>query len=788
MREIFHLNFDWKYSLGWEASEENSTEDFSLVNIPHTNKILPYSYLNEKDYQFKSNYQKNIYLEKRKSHRTFIKFYGVQAFCIVKLNGTEVGRHFGGYDAFSFDLTPFILEDGEYTLDVLTDSYEDESIPPFGGVVDYLTYGGIYRPVEVCYLPETRLEDVFLYPTYENQWVLNVQCKILNPDSLRLTININIDGKDFSFESKEDTFQKAIKLSEITPWDTENPKLYEVTLSLSASEKIDEMVEKIGFRTCVFKNDGFYLNHKKVKLLGLNRHQSYPYVGYAMPKSMQIQDADILKYTLGCNLVRTSHYPQSQDFIKRCDEIGLLVFTELVGWQHISKIKKWRDLVLDSCENMIMQYRNHPSIILWGVRVNESQDDQELYTKTNAMAHHLDPTRMTGGVRFLEKSQLLEDVYTYNDFSHMGTNHGLKRKKDVTSVMKKPYLVTEHNGHMYPTKSFDDEIHRTNHAIRHANVVSAMMADNEISGAIGWCMSDYNTHKDFGSGDRICHHGVMNMFRMEKLASSVYSSQQDNIPVLNLNTQMQIGESEGGQIKSIVAFTNCDYIELYKNNQLVQKFYPDEKKYKAMNHPPIFIDDLIGNLIEENEDYPKALSKGIKELLLAVTKHGMSNLPLYNKIKVAYLMMRYKLSMADGVNLYTKYIGNWGMESLSYKLIGYKNASPWIEREYSTAETVDFALKFSATTLVEEETYDVLQVFIEAKDQNSNTLPYYFEPVEVCTQEGLEVYGPEKFTMVAGQGSFYLRSCGKCGNFNVDIKIGDNVFSHKINVTNNKFA
>lgn len=74
---------------------------------------------------------------------------------------------------------------------------------------------------------------------------------------------------------------------------------------------------------------------QKVKLRGLNRHQSYPYVGYAMPESMQKRDADILKNELGVNAVRTSHYPQSRHFVERCDELGLLVFTEIPGWQHI---------------------------------------------------------------------------------------------------------------------------------------------------------------------------------------------------------------------------------------------------------------------------------------------------------------------------------------------------------------------------------------------------------------------------------------------------------------------
>lgn len=135
------------------------------------------------------------------------------------------------------------------------------------------------------------------------------------------------------------------------------------------------------------------------------------------------------------NAVRTSHYPQSQDFIRRCDEIGLLVFTEFPGWQHIGG-EEWKRQAMQNLKEMIVQYRNHPSIILWGVRINESQDDDVFYGETNRVAHELDDTRATGGVRMLKKSHLLEDVYTYNDFLHDGRHPGCNPKRKVTPDMK----------------------------------------------------------------------------------------------------------------------------------------------------------------------------------------------------------------------------------------------------------------------------------------------------------------------------------------------------------------
>ena len=139
--------------------------------------------------------------------------------------------------------------------------------------------------------------------------------------------------------------------------------------------------------------------------------------------------------------MRTSHYPQSRHFIDRCDELGLLVFTEIPGWQHIGG-DAWKWQAVRNTEEMVRQYRNHPSVILWGVRINESADDDTLYAETNRTAHELDPSRPTSGVRCIKKSHLLEDVYAYNDFVHCGTNRGCDTKKSVTPDISKPYLIS----------------------------------------------------------------------------------------------------------------------------------------------------------------------------------------------------------------------------------------------------------------------------------------------------------------------------------------------------------
>ena len=158
---------------------------------------------------------------------------------------------------------------------------------------------------------------------------------------------------------------------------------------IRAGQVIDEDTRRIGFREAMFTDHGFSLNGKIIKLRGLDRHQTFPFVGQAMPARVQRQDADILRKHLHCNIVRTSHYPQSRHFLDRCDEIGLLVLEEIPGWQHIGD-EEWKQLAIDNVGRMIRRDWNHPSIILWGVRINESRDDHDFYTRTNALAHALD--------------------------------------------------------------------------------------------------------------------------------------------------------------------------------------------------------------------------------------------------------------------------------------------------------------------------------------------------------------------------------------------------------------
>lgn len=465
-----------------------------------------------------------------------------------------------------------------------------------------------------------------------------------------------------------------------------------------------------GFRKAEFRSDGFYLNGRKFKIRGLNRHQSYPYVGYAMPASMQRLDADILKNELGLNGVRTSHYPQSHDFLNRCDELGLLVFTEIPGWQHIGD-EEWKAQAVENVRDMVLQYRNHTSIILWGVRINESKDDDLFYEQTNRVAHELDDTRLTGGVRAIRKSSLLEDVYTYNDFIHDGKTQGCETKAEITSDMSKPYLISEYNGHMYPAKAYDCENKRAEHAIRHANVLDAVAEQADIAGSFGWCMADYNTHKDFGSGDRICYHGVLDMFRNPKQAAAVYASQQEKNPVLEISSSMDIGEHPASNWGNVYIFTNADSVRMYKNNRFIHEYKSSDSNWHYLAHGPILINDFIGDW-------------------------------------------------------------DWGGASTQFRFEAIKNKEIVKTVIKEPMKQVSLRIQADHYALKEERGYDVAAVRIQAVDENGNVLNFYNEPVCFEIEGEGSLIGPSVIALQGGMGGTYVKSEGIPGKILLKIHSG----------------
>ncbi len=699
MRTIVPFNQDWLF-LAQDVDEQAPDSAFEAVTLPHANIILPHHNFDNMEYQFISTYRKRFKLpEARNGRRVYIDFDGAMIACEVFLNGRKVGENEGGFNAFSFDITDYLNETGENLLVVRLDSTERPDIPPYGFVVDYLTFGGVYRDVN-----SPRIEvDVSLL----NQSNRKFQCSVsVNFDS---TPTSQLGGKETSDVTIEPQSEMTIRFSlsikgKVKLWSIENPYHYPLDIDVMETDgniTYDEIWnQEIGFREAHFDKDGsFYLNGEKVKLIGLNRHQTYPYIGAAAPARLQRKDADIIKYELGCNIVRTSHYPQSPHFLNRCDEIGLLVLEEIPGWQHIGD-KDWQGISLRDVEAMITRDRNHPSIVLWGVRINESQDDRAFYTATNALAHKLDPTRQTGGIRNFPESEFLEDVFTYNDFSN-----------SVIEPTHTPHMVTEFNGHMFPTKSWDQEERQIEHAIRHARVQDKQFGMANVAGAIGWCAFDYNTHREFGSGDRICYHGVSDIFRLPKYAAYFYESQisPEVRPVLRTATIWSMGDRSGGGNDPLVIFSNCDEVEVYIGEGLFGRFQPDREHFPHLPHPPYQV---------------------------------------------------------PGLQLWL----TWGQRMVDLHVVGYIMGEKAAEQRISSFGVPHALELIPDDTELAADGADMTRLVFKIVDQYGNRQPYATQAVSFEIEGPGELIGENPFALVGGQAALYVKAKHEAGTVIVRAK------------------
>ncbi len=761
-RLVLPINRGWRYTpKATEAARAADFDDssFDRVVVPHTNVKLPWHSFPDTAYEFVSLYRRPIKLPAEAlapGRRVFLDFEGVMTATTVFLNGQKIGSYKGGFTPFSFELTGHLDPAGKNLLAVEVDSTERADMPPFGYEIDYLTFGGMYREVALRSVPAlfldnicARTKDVLTNPGLEVDVFLDVPANLpetkkaknrelraelfrhpakewdgqlmpagysvegpaLATATAKLPINPvptpqrnNADAGQAqgalaptdpnALPTKPTATLTFPKLTGIELWDLDHPNLYTVRVQLLENGHVlDEQTRRIGFREAKFTDAGFSLNGKIVKLHGLDRHQTFPYVGQAMPARPQRQDAKILRHDLRCNLVRTSHYPQSRHFLDACDELGLLVLEEIPGWQHIGPLP-WQDIAVDNVRRMVTRDWNHPSIILWGVRINESKDSHDFYTRTNNLAHALDKDHQTGGIRYFQESEFLEDVFTMNDF-------GWPLKPPVHGK----YLNTEFVGHTFPTKTIDAKERLEEHTHRHARVHDQLASNPQYAGGIGWCAFDYNTHANFGSGDRICYHGVMDIFRTPKGAAGFYKSMCDPAEEIVLEPAFHWARNdESTGFTDAYVSANVDHIKFSINPIMgpnVGKGFvplaeadPDRKTYPHLPHAPFKIE--IGDQIREN----------------------------------------------------------WG----DLRIEGFIAGKQVISKDYS-GRGIDqqFRLLPDETNLLADGA-DTVRVILRVNDEFGQVRPFAADAIELHIDGPAEIIGDNPFSLIGGTGAIWLRT------------------------------
>ena len=328
MQRIY-INDNWYFTKNYTDDLLNPEADLSelqKVRIPHSVCELSYSNFDEMSVQQLCGYRRSLIVEDAwRGGHLILTFEGAAHEAAVYVNGKLAVKHYGGYTAFSVDIVPFLVDGREQVITVRLDSREKLNQPPFGSVTESLTYGGIYRDVYLDVKDEYYIEDIYTATpdVRTDEKILKAQIKLnAYTEGLRLAAHLDtwteipLEGEDLQHWDLKtaDVHFRTSCLTYTVPgamlWDVEMPILYVLTVELlKDGQCVDMKKVRVGFREAVFDGEGFWLNGRILKLCGFSRYQSWPYVGYAMPKSPQQLDADLLKFELGSNAVRTMQGP-----------------------------------------------------------------------------------------------------------------------------------------------------------------------------------------------------------------------------------------------------------------------------------------------------------------------------------------------------------------------------------------------------------------------------------------------------------------------------------------------
>lgn len=439
-RVKYTINDNWRFLNEGVAFGQNRTfvDDsfWEQINIPHTwNADDPFD--DAKSYKRGIGwYRKHVKLSKEelKGKRAYLYFEGANQVADVYVNGINLGRHKGGYTAFSFDMTDALMEGEDQLVAVSVNNAHDPFIPPLS--VGFALYGGIYRDVWVVITDDVHFNlshygdfgiKISTPEVSAETAKIQVKSTIINAGASAKTVELTtqirdksgniIIEKDSPFSLKEgesDEISQELELKNPKLWSPDDPYLYNVTSVLKVDGKeVDNLTNPLGLRWFSFDAEkGFFLNGNYLKLKGTNRHQDYKGKGSALSNEDHRKDLELIKQ-MGANFIRIAHYPQDPEILRAADELGLLAWEEVPLVNYMNTKPEFLENSEHMIKEMIRQHYNHPSVIMWG-SMNEiflwgpnedrakTQEDpvyankvREYAIKLDSVIRREDPTRYT---------------------------------------------------------------------------------------------------------------------------------------------------------------------------------------------------------------------------------------------------------------------------------------------------------------------------------------------------------------------------------------------------------
>lgn len=475
-----------------------------------------------------------------------LEFEAVNFACRIFLDGKMIGEHFCGYTPFTVRVP--LAANPERELVVLVENrFDFDRIPMHEPFFDFYQYGGIIRPVWLHLLPETWIEELKIDATDYVGGRIEIRGKLSLSGLLTLNI-LDADLPPVELESGQDgAFSHSMTIPSPMAWSPEKPHLYH--LQVTCGE--DQAVARFGIREIKTEGQKLLLNSQPIRLLGYNRHEFFPNFGPSTPYLQQVDDVRLLK-DLGCNFVRGSHYPQDQRFLDLCDEFGLLVWEEVLGWQqkvYALENPLYRKHHRQAAREMVNRSYNHPSVILWGF-LNESISDQEIFSPI--LEETVKIFRSLGGNRLVTfaSAHPLRDLY-FDQIDVISMNgypgwYGCEDHPDPLSLIKpqwdkfidhldqsgfreKPILVSETGCEgLYGFRDEMRDFHSEEYQVDYIKTAcDAILGNERFLGICLWHFSDARTY----AGGRALRRprgfnnkGTFDEYRRPKLARSTVAS------------------------------------------------------------------------------------------------------------------------------------------------------------------------------------------------------------------------------------------------------------------------
>lgn len=644
-RSVIPFNSGWKFTnTALAESNQFTNPDFNDSNwdnvvLPHSSYIEPL--VIEKQQQGISFYRKTFLAEKNwKGKKVFIRFGGAMITADIWINGRHILQHTGGYLPFTIDLSDDIVFGQKNVISIRLDNNDNPQIPPGKPInsLDFCYYSGIYRNADLIITNKVHITDAVyadqvagggIFVTYplvsKEKAVIRVKASIKNENNKTAVITVknslidkegNIAGSVISLPQSilpGKDIEIITELNQDTPklWFPDSPYLYILkTEVFKGSKKVDETFQKIGIKKFDIIGNRFFVNSIPVYLNGTNRHQEYPYIGNALSDNAQYRDAVKIR-DAGFNIVRLSHYPQSESFMDACDELGLLTIDCIPGWQFIGD-----SIFIEHCytdaRQIIRRDRNHASVAMWELSLNETEMPDFFMKQMNKIADEESPDQPIITCGWINK---FYDVFTPAR-QHAKAPDYWKKHSDP-----RPFFTAEYGDWEYYAQNagfnqteFSDlkNEERTSRQLRSYGEKRLLQQalnyqeahnDNLKSANLGdanWLMFDYNR----GYSPDIESSGIMDIFRIPKLSFWFFQSQRNpdfKTELFNSGPMVKIASFNNNESDSIIrVYSNCDEVEVFVGSFSLGTISASHDKYSDALPHPVFIfnkpSDLNGDI------------------------------------------------------------------------------------------------------------------------------------------------------------------------------------------------